>query len=76
MADSPQFSALAARHAPPEFTGTALTIQNGIGFLVTTVSIQLVPLLAAWLTRRWALSVLAIGPILGAVFTRRIPSGD
>lgn len=76
VADSPQFSALAARHAPPEYTGTALTIQNGIGFLVTTVSIQLVPLLAAWLTWRWALSVLAIGPIIGAVFTRRIPPGD
>ena len=64
VSDSAQFSALAARHAPPEYTGTALTIQNGIGFLVTTFSIQLVPVLAERVTWRWAFVVLTLGPVL------------
>jgi len=66
VSDSPQFSALAARTCPPEYTGTALTIQNGIGFAVTVVSIPFI----AWVSKRvgwkWAFSFLAIGPLLGA----------
>jgi MFS family permease len=73
VSDSPQFSALAARHAPPGYTGTALTIQNGIGFLVTTLSIQLIPVLAEALTWRYAFVPLVAGPLLGAYFTRRLP---
>jgi MFS family permease len=74
VADSPQFSALAARHAPPEYTGTALTVQNGLGFLITTISIQLLPRVAELVTWQWALTLLAIGPMIGAVFTARVPS--
>jgi MFS family permease len=73
VSDSPQFSALAALHCPREYTGTALTIQNGIGFLVTTVSIQLLPELAEVVGWQWALSALAIGPLFGAFFTSRVP---
>jgi MFS family permease len=74
VADSPQFSALAARHAPPEYTGTALTVQNGLGFLITTISIQLLPRMAELVTWQWALTLLAIGPVIGVVFTARVPS--
>jgi MFS family permease len=74
VADSPQFSALAARHAPPEYTGTALTVQNGLGFLITTISIQLLPRAAELVTWQWALTLLAIGPAIGVVFTARVPS--
>ena len=73
VADSPQFSALAARHAPPEYTGTALTVLNGIGFLITVASIQLVPWLAELVTWRWAFVVLGLGPALGVFAARRIP---
>jgi MFS family permease len=73
VSDSPQFSALAARHCPPEYTGTALTAQNGIGFAVTVVSIQLLPLLAARVGWRWSFASLAIGPALGAWFMARLP---
>lgn len=66
VADSPQFSALAARHCPPEYTGTALTVQNGIGFAVTIVTIQLLPWLAVHVGWRWVFSVLALGPFFGA----------
>lgn len=68
VADSPQFSALAARLCPPEYTGTALTIQNGVGFAITTISIQLTPWLAGIFGWNWAFVFLAPGPILGFYF--------
>jgi MFS family permease len=72
VSDSPQFSSLAAQSCPPEYTGTALTIQNGIGFAVTVVSIQFI----AWISRcigwQWALTFLAVGPFLGAVAIFRL----
>lgn len=72
VSDSPQFSALAAKHAPSEYTGTALTIQNGIGFAITTVSIQLLPLVARSVGWRWAFTFLAVGPVVGAYFMMRL----
>jgi MFS family permease len=72
VADSPQFSALAARYCPPEYTATALTVQNGIGFAVTVASLQLLPLLAAQVGWRWVFTVLAVGPALGAVAMVRL----
>ena len=72
VSDSPQFSALAARYCPPEYTATALTVQNGIGFAVTVASIQLLPWIAARVGWRWAFVALAVGPLLGAHFMRQL----
>lgn len=72
VADSPQFSALAARYAPSEYTATALTVQNGIGFAVTVVSLQVLPLLAAHVGWRWVFTTLAIGPFIGAACMARL----
>jgi len=67
VADSPQFSALATRFAPKDYVGTALTVQNGIGFGLTVLSIQLLPLLAAGVGWQWAFVFLLPGPLAGAV---------
>jgi MFS family permease len=65
VADSAQFSACVAELAPREYVGTALTVQTASGFLLTMLTIHLVP---SW-AERWgwerAYMPLAIGPALG-----------
>jgi len=72
IADSAQFSALVTESVPPHAVGTALTLQTSLGFLLTTVSIQLVPLLVEWVGWPWAFPMLALGPAAGIVAIRRL----
>jgi MFS family permease len=72
VADSAQFSALVTESVPPHAVGTALTVQTSLGFLLTTVSIQLVPPIAAAIGWRWAFAVLALGPAAGIAAIRRL----
>lgn len=65
VADSAQFSALVTESVPPHAVGTALTLQTSLGFLLTMVSIQLVPPAEAAVGWRWAFAVLAVGPAFG-----------
>jgi MFS family permease len=65
VADSAQFSALVTELAPAHAVGTALTLQTSLGFLLTMVSIQLVPHLVDAVGWRWAFMALAVGPALG-----------
>src|SRR5213075_105872 len=43
VADSAQFSACVTELGDPRYIGTALTMQTCIGFLLTTVSIRMIP---------------------------------
>ena len=74
IADSPQFSDLAARYAPAELTGTGLTVMNSLGFAVSVISIVVLQSLivsfgavAVWL--------LLPGPVLGLLAMRPLVLG-
>ncbi len=66
VADSAQFSALVADYCPPTEVGTALTLQTCSGFLLTLLTIRLVPVAAGTLGWPWVFVLLAPGPLLGA----------
>jgi MFS family permease len=72
VADSAQFSALVTEVVPPHAVGTALTLQVASGFLLTMVTIQLVPWISESLGWRWAFPVLALGPGFGIASIRRL----
>lgn len=72
IADSAQFSVLVTESVPPHAVGTALTLQTSIGFLLTTVTIQLVPPVVAVVGWRWAFPMLALGPAAGIWSIRRL----
>jgi MFS family permease len=67
VADSAQFSACVSELCPPTHTGTALTLQTSLGFLLTLVTIRLVPSLVRQVGWGWAFSALALGPLVGVV---------
>ncbi|MEX3965708.1 MFS transporter [Paraburkholderia sp. EG286B] len=72
IADSAQFSASVAELADPDSVGTLLTAQTCAGFLLTLVSIHLVPYAVAWLGWRGGFGMLAVGPALGCVAMLRL----
>ncbi|MFN0097939.1 MAG: MFS transporter [Gemmatimonadaceae bacterium] len=72
IADSAQFSVLVTESVPPHAVGTALTLQVCLGFLLTTLTIQLVPPVVAVSGWRGAFAMLAIGPMLGIASIRRL----
>jgi MFS family permease len=67
IADSGVFSTSLSETTDPRFVGTALTAQTAIGFLLTVVTIQLVPLVADLIGWQYAFLLLAPGPLIGAV---------
>ena len=71
IADSPLFSTLVAQNAPVELKGTALTIVNSLGFLITIFSIQLLNGLFATTPRMSVIMLLAVGPTLGLIALRK-----
>ena len=72
VADSAQFSSCITELGDPQYIGTALTIQMCIGFLITTISIELIPKAVNVLTWRYAFMILAPGPLFGVISMLRL----
>ena len=72
VADSAQFSTMVTETAPRDAVGTAVTLQTCLGFLLATVTIQIVPVVAETVGWRWAFPVLALGPAAGIAAIRRL----
>jgi len=65
VVDSAQFSATVAELAGADRVGTMLTLQTALGFLLTLVSIHLMPVFVDLLGWRYAFVPLALGPLAG-----------
>ncbi|WP_226350283.1 MFS transporter [Pseudonocardia sp. ICBG601] len=65
VADSAVLTTATIEVADPRYTGTALTVQTALGFLLTVAGIATVPVVAAAVGWQTALVVLAVGPALG-----------
>lgn len=66
VADSAQFSAAVSELSDPRYVGTALTVQTSLGFLLTLLTIQVIPALVDILGWERVFAVLALGPAFGA----------
>jgi MFS family permease len=67
IADSGVFSTALSEIANKSLVGTALTTQTAVGFLLTVVTVQVVPIAADLLGWQYAFVLLAPGPVIGAV---------
>ena len=67
IADSGLFSTSIMNHVPPDQVGTALTLQTTLGFFISTLSIQLAPLLAGMTSWKYLMFLLALGPLFGVL---------
>lgn len=72
VADSAQFSACVTELAEGSYVGSALTLQTALGYLLTTVSIQLTAAVSDVVGWRWAFLPLAVGPAVGTAAMLRL----
>jgi MFS family permease len=72
IADSAQFSASISELAEHERVGSALALQTSLGFLLTAVSIQLLPAVLRAAGWAGAFALLAVGPVFGVAAMLRL----
>lgn len=72
VADSAQYSTLVTEHADQRYVGTALTLQLAGGFLLTVVTIWLIPWFEGATSWRAAFLLLVPGPLVGIVAMLRL----
>jgi MFS family permease len=56
----------------PQYIGTALTMQTCLGFLLTVISIELIPRFVDLVGWRYAFVILAPGPLFGVISMLRL----
>lgn len=72
VADSAQFSAAVSELGDRAHVGTALTVQTCVGFLLTLVTIRVIPPLVERVGWEWAFLALAPGPVFGIASMLRL----
>ncbi|MDZ7771175.1 MAG: MFS transporter [Balneolaceae bacterium] len=72
VADSAQFSTAVSELSDPRYIGTALTVQTSLGFLLTMVSIRLLPELEKSLGWHYSFLILCAGPLFGILSMYRL----
>lgn len=72
IADSAMFSACLGTVVDQRYVGTALTLQTALGFLLTVVTIQGVPVVAGAFGWPVAVALLSLGPLLGSLAMLRL----
>jgi len=72
VADSAQFSAALTELTDSRYVGTALAVQTALGFLLTLVTIRLIPALVDQFGWRWAFAALTPGPLFGVLGMLRL----
>lgn len=65
VADSGQFSTAISELADTCYVGTALTIQTTLGFLLTLITIRIIPAYVHLVGWKYGFMILAIGPVFG-----------
>ena len=76
VADSAQFSTIVSERVPAESVGTALTLQLASGFVLSVVTIFLLPWVRDEFGWGWAFALLAPGPAAGVWAMRRMERGE
>ena len=79
VADSAQFSAAVSELSDPRYVGTALALQTSMGFLLTMVSIRLIPIITDKIGWNFAFMILVLGPIFGTISMlklRKLPEAE
>jgi uncharacterized membrane protein len=74
VADSAQFSSIAATGAPARYVGSALTWMICLGFALTIFSVELLGFLTRAHASNWVLLMLAPGPVFGLLCMRGLLS--
>ncbi len=72
IADSAQFSASVAELSEPHLVGTMLTVQTCCGFLLTLITVQLMPVVVGYGGWAVAFALLALGPFCGVIAMWRL----
>ena len=70
--DSPQYSSMITELAEGEYVGTALTLQTAIGFLLTILSIRIIPVFARIVGWSFGFTILTPGPLIGIISMYRL----
>lgn len=70
--DSPQYSSMITELAELVHVGTALTLQTAIGFLLTIISIRIVPVFVSIVGWSYGFTILAPGPLMGIISLYRL----